>query len=105
MLGSPAEILSKSKYQSFFDVMFVSSRVAQFINSENASAVLRNKALIACETSKFIVPLSRDQKTEFNAKIVEYAVGRDWKSVVPPVPRRYREASDTVTDVQFFVKG
>ena len=85
--------------------MFVSSRVAQFINSENASVVLRDKALIACETSKFIAPLSRDQKAEFNAKIVEYGVGRDWKSIAPPVPRRYREASDTVTDVHFFVKG
>ncbi len=57
--------------------MFVSARSAQFLNTPIANQIMRTQnsrgsALIAIETSKFLVPLTKDQKTGFVAKELSF---------------------------------
>ena len=60
-------------------------------------------SVVAVETSKFLVPLSKKVQSEFNKKIEEYATVHGWSSVSPsPVFRRRRDELDTEDDVIFF---
>ena len=71
-----------------FHGMFVSSRSAQFLNDPLANSILRDtaggdsKCLIAVETSKYVIPLLRNQKNEFNLKLKEYSMSQGWTHCV-----------------------
>lgn len=106
MIGNPVEVLGKARFAGMFDGMFISNRTTNFATNEIASRILRQDraALIALESSKYIIPLVRDQKSAFNEKIREAAIGSGWESVPGPVRRRNRETSDKEFDVLFFQK-
>jgi len=57
LLGTPAEVLKKSKYANKFDAMFASSRAAQFVSTATCDQVLKNDALIAMETGTLQIKL------------------------------------------------
>ena len=87
----------KSKYQHKFDVVFVSSRVAQVVSESYFPMLLRSqkdgnkdsvastdkKSVVCMESSKYLVPLSKQEKKLFDSKIVEYATGNN-SSPAPP---------------------
>lgn len=83
MHGDPSVVLGKSQFEQYFDVMFVSSRAAKFLDSPVADKVLRTHnskgtALVAVETGKFIVPLLKNAKTEFLKRETEYCDKHHW---------------------------
>lgn len=105
LLGVPAEILKKSKYSNKFDGMFVSSRAAQFCSLPLADEILKQDGLVVMETGKFVIPLLRKDKEAFALKLKEYAGERGWKHhLTAPVPRRYRDANDLLSDTLFYSK-
>jgi hypothetical protein len=85
------DVLSKSQFASFFDVMFVSTRSTQFLSSPLADQVLNTKnskgcALIAIETSKFLVSLTKDQKAEFVRRQLEFCASHEtWERLLGEV--------------------
>ena len=130
LLGSPS-ILDKVKYENMFDGIFVSARSAQCIEKEYFKKLLRTKSksrntsseyncidsalpicqqlkenqlgsIIAIETAKFLVPLSKKQQKEFNIKEEEYASMNKWTKINPPVSRRRRDELDLEDDVIFY---
>ena len=106
LLGSPADVLKKSKFSNRFDGMFVSSRAAQFCSSPLSDEIMKREALIVIETGKYVIPLSRKDREAFNLKLKEYAAEREWKHhVTPPVPRRFRDSKDIIPDTLFYSKG
>jgi hypothetical protein len=121
LVGTPADALKKAHFGLLFDGVFVSSRAAQFIQTPLADSVLRSspqRSLVAVETCKYIPPLLRDKKSEFIAKEKEFAAERGWallnegpdpissldSQATAPVPRRQRDAGDTMADLLFFRK-
>lgn len=75
--GQASEIFDKSKFEQFFDVVYVSSRAAHVVGQPFFGKILKSgeeKAVVAVETSKFLVPLSKNMRSGFNAKIEEYAL-------------------------------
>lgn len=78
LIGQPAEELKKSKYANYFHGMFVSSRHASFCKDTLADCILKENALIAIESGKYIISLLRDEKEEFAMKEKEYAFGHGW---------------------------
>jgi hypothetical protein len=50
LLGTPSDILKKSKYANKFDGMFVSSRAAQFCSSSLSDDILKPNGLVVMET-------------------------------------------------------
>lgn len=108
MVGQPSAVLTKPRWQGFFDTVFVSARAASCLEHEWFAQVLREDGLglVAVETAKFLVPLTRDQKTEFAAKEETFAAKHNWtRMVAPPVPRRRRDEQDLEDDVVFFRVG
>mmetsp|Transcript_24464 Transcript_24464/g.35966 ORF Transcript_24464/g.35966 Transcript_24464/m.35966 type:complete len:536 (-) Transcript_24464:109-1716(-) len=104
--SNPAELLKKAKFTNLFDGMFVSSRAAQFLQTPQANTVLRDGAVVGIETGKYVVPLLRDQKKEFNLKEKEFAEAQGWSHLVEsPVKRRRREEASEQDDVIFYVKN
>ena len=59
-------------------------------------------SVIAIETAKFLVPLSKKQQKEFNLKEEEYASINGWTKIPSPVPRRRRDELDLEEDVVFY---
>lgn len=58
---------------------------------------------MAVESSKFIVPLTAEQKELFEQKVLEYSAARGWKA--KSVRRRRRDERDSRDDVLFFKKN
>jgi len=105
MVGQPSAVLTKPRWQGFFDTVFVSARAASCLEHEWFAQVLREDGLglVAVETAKFLVPLTKDQKTEFAAKEETFAAKHNWtRMAAPPVPRRRRDEQDLEDDVVFF---
>jgi len=77
MVGTCSTLLNKSKYQGFFDGIFVSSRYAQILGEEYFGGLLNptSKSFVAAETAKFVVPLNSDIHHDFLAKQEEFAKG------------------------------
>ena len=78
MSGPASGTFDKSKYEGFFDVVFVSARAAHVVSQPFFKKILKTtdngeKTLVAVESSKFLVPLSKDMRTGFDGKILEYA--------------------------------
>jgi hypothetical protein len=75
--GQASEIFDKAKFEQFFDVVFVSSRAAHIVGQPFFGKILKageEKAVVAVEASKFLVPLSKSMRSGFNTKIEEYAM-------------------------------
>ena len=104
LLGTPSEILDKSKFDDFFDATFVSARATQCIETNYFKTMMKTKnGIIAIETAKFLIPLTKKVQIEYNKKIEEYASKQEWIEVKPsPVPRRRRDENDNEDDVIFF---
>ena len=108
LLGD-ASLLDKPKYTNLFDGIFVSARSAQCIQTSSFSKLLKAPSegsgggLIAIETAKFLVPLSKKMQADFRDKEEEYAASHGWKKIPPPVYRRRRDELDLEDDVIFFV--
>jgi Domain of unknown function (DUF4471) len=108
LLGG-ATLLDKPKYANLFDGIFVSARSAQCIQAPSFGKLLkspngdRGGGLMAVETAKFLVPLSKKLQSDFKDKEVEYAASHGWKKILPPVSRRRRDELDLEDDVLFFV--
>lgn len=111
MCGNPTDVLNKPMFRSFFDVMFVSARAAQFMGTSISDKILRSEnskgsALVAVETGKFLIPLLRDQKAEFDRKEKQFCETNGWSIIdPPPVFRRRRDERDVKDDVYFFTKS
>lgn len=83
MHGEVISTLDKSQFDGFFDMMFVSSRAAKFLESPVANNILRTDnskaaALIAVETGKFFVPLLKKTKSDFLIKEMDYCENLRW---------------------------
>jgi hypothetical protein len=108
LLGDASQ-LDKPKYANLFDGIFVSARSAQCIQASSFSKLLkspdgdRGGGLIAIETAKFLVPLSKKLQSDFKEKEEEYAASHGWKKIPPPVTRRRRDELDLEDDVLFYV--
>lgn len=105
MVGQPSAVLTKPRWQGFFDAVFVSARSGGCLEHDWFAQVLRDDGLglVAVETAKFLVPLTMDQKTEFVAKEEAFAAKHNWTRMgAPPVPRRRRDEKDLEDDVIFF---
>ena len=112
-----SSLLDKAMFTNMFDGIFVSARSVQCLDKPCFQKILKGsvkendiegegdsslKGLIAIETAKFIVPLSKKQQEEFNRKEEEFAASHGWNKIPPPVPRRRRDEFDLEDDVVFF---
>ena len=102
--------IAKPKFEGFFDGIFVSARSAQCIQQDSFKKLLKKSnnssscggGLIAVETAKFFVPLSKKMQKDFTDKEEEYAAAHGWVKIAPPVSRRRRDEMDLEDDVMFF---
>jgi hypothetical protein len=104
MIGNPSDVLDKAVFQSFFDIMFVSARAAHFVDTRIAGDILRSdnrvgSAIVAIETGKFLVPLLRDQKCEFDRKVREFCEKKEWSAI----NRKFLAAFSEFVDMISFV--
>jgi hypothetical protein len=83
MVGSPSEVLTKPRYHKQFDAVFLSARTAQCLDQPYFDELLKDQALIAVETAKFLVPLLKKSKEEYAKKIDEYAGKQGYKKINP----------------------
>jgi hypothetical protein len=83
MLGGPNDALSKPKLANMFDAVFVSTRTAHCLDQPYFTPLLKDGAVVAVESSKFVVPLPRKAKAEFNTKVVDYAKSHGLTRMVP----------------------
>lgn len=91
--------------QNFFHGAFVSSRGAQVANTPAFQQLMKSTgkgSVVALETSKFLVPLSKKARQDFNDKLLEYSVGSGWMRAPAKVFRRRRDEEDKVDDIMFF---
>lgn len=104
IVGNPSSVLDKPRFHGLFDAVFVSARAASCTEHDwFAQLVKPDTGLVAVESSKFLVPLSREQKTEFVGKEEAFAAKHGWARLAPPpVFRRRRDEVDTEDDVLFF---
>jgi len=114
MHGTPSTTLytHMTKYQNFFDAAFVSARALGSIGQEAFPKLLKSRALLVTETCKYLVPLSKQSKSDLDDKILEFVAGNNAREgngtlrrlphPADVVPRRRRD--ETVTDVLFFQK-
>lgn len=114
MQGMPDTALFShlSKFANFFDGAFVSTRSLGTISHESFPKLLKSGALLAVETCKYMVPLTKKKKVELDDKILEFVANnnaREGNGIInrlphptDVVPRRRRD--ETVTDVMFFKK-
>lgn len=112
--GTPSSVLyaHMPKYQGFFDAAFVGVRALGCVGQEAFPKLLKQRALLAVETGKYLVPLSKKSKTDLDDKILELVAVNNThegngtftrlSSPSDVVPRRRR--SEAVTDVLFFQK-
>lgn len=107
--GPLSGLLDKPRYQSFFDVIFVSSRGAQLLSESFVGGLLKpaksagRGPYAAVETGKFVVPLNQQLIEELTKKEVELATALHWtQTKTPLVPRRRRDELDLEDDVIFF---
>lgn len=112
-----SSLLDKAMFTNMFDGIFISARSVQYLEKPCFQKILKGsikenniegeggtsvKGLIAIESAKFVVPLSKKQQEEFNRKEEEFAASHGWKKIPPPVPRRRRDEFDLEDDVMFF---
>jgi len=104
MLGLPAAVLDKPKWAGHFDLVFVSARAASCVEPDwFARLVKPATGVLAVESGKFIVPLSKEQRAEFTSKENGYATAHGFRRMdKAPVSRRRRDENDTEDDVLFF---
>jgi len=105
MVGQPSKVLDKAQFEHFFDVAFVSARAAACIQQPWFARLLKpnGNGILAVESSKFIVPLNKKQKDEFDAKLDEFAISQQLQKLVPPpISRRRRDENDTSDDCFFY---
>ena len=98
-----------SKYEGVFDAGFVSTRAYGCLNQEEFPKIFKSKALLAVETSKYMVPLTKAQKVNLDDKVLEMITGNTANGTFSRlvhttdiVSRRRRD--ETQTDVVFFKK-
>ena len=105
LYGTPSTILNKERFAEKFDSIFISARSAQCLKEEYMSKLLKRKAKIAVETSKFLVPLNKEQKAEFDKLEEEFCDKLGFHKIQrSPVFRRHRDENDILDDVHFFVR-
>lgn len=103
--GTPSTILNKERFTGKFDSIFISARSAQCLKEEYMGKLLKRGAKIAVETSKFLVPLNKEQKAEFDKLEVEFCEKLGFHKIESSsVFRRHRDENDTLDDVHFFVR-
>lgn len=104
MLGLPSVVLSKPRWNNFFDAVFVSARAASCVEHDWFKPLLKPQmGILALESSKFMVPLTKEQKAEFAAKEEAFALNHGFARMHPsPVFRRPRDEVDREDDVMFF---
>jgi len=112
--GTPSTTLymHMSKYANFFDAAFVGTRALGTLGQEAFPKLLKAKALVAAETCKYFVPLSKKSKASLDDKMLEFVAinnakeGNGTLKRLPHpsdvVPRRRRD--EAATDVVFFQK-
>lgn len=106
MTGGLQQTIEKlPQKQNFFHGAFVSSRGAQVAATSSFRQLMKSSgkgSIIAMETSKFLVPLGKKARQDFNDKLLEYAVGSSWMRTQAKVHRRRRDDEDDQDDVIFF---
>ena len=113
VLGTAKDAFEKGNksFEKFFDVAFVSNRSAQMISDPFFSKIMKSseiselessKGLVAVETSKFIVPVTKQVQSDFTKKIEDYGITNKWIKIAPKFPRRRRDEEDKEDDVIFF---
>ena len=112
--GTPSTALftHMSKYTHYFDAAFVSTRAVGVVGQEAFPKLLKPRALLAVETSKYLVPLTKKKKAELEDKVFELITINNTREgngtlqrlphTTDVVPRRKRD--ETMTDVIFFQK-
>ena len=108
--GQPKENLYShmSQFEGFFDAAFVSTRALGGLGQEDFPKVLKSGALLAVESAKYLVPLTKTQKGELDDKVHELlaanpsGVFKHLPHTNDIVPRRKRE--EAKADVIFFKK-
>jgi len=105
LVGAPDVLLDKAKYQGFFDIAFIGSRAVNVIEKDVFTASLKDQALVCAESAKFIVPLNRERRKEYDDKVKNYAIAKGLKAIKAPVSIRYRDDKDKIPDKMFFIKG
>lgn len=105
LTGSAQASLDKPAFRGFFHGSFVSSRAAQNVDLPYFQQIMRHEgkgSVVSVETSKFLVPLSKKIKEEFNNKVDEYASAKGWAKRTPRSHRRRRDEEDLEDDVLFY---
>jgi len=74
---------SSSLPPSSVDFVFVSSRAAHWMGTETAQALLKPGGLLAVESSKFLVPLSKKERDAFNGKLEDFGAQQNWRRLSP----------------------
>jgi len=105
LYGTPSTVLNKERFVNKFDGIFVSARSAQCLKEEYMGTILKKGGKIAVESSKFLVPLNKEQKAEFDKLEVEFCDKLGFHKIQrAPVFRRHRDENDLLDDVHFFCK-
>ena len=104
MMGNPSSALDKTRFHRLFDAVFVSARAASCVEQDWFAKMLKEgTGVVGIESSKFLVPLSHEQKADFALKEGAFAAKHGWTRLTPPpVFRRRRDENDDADDVLFY---
>jgi len=100
--GSADAVFDRPKFNAMFDLIYVSSRSVSILEKPYMSTILKPSALICAESSKFLLPLTREARLEYINNVQGFATSQGWSAIKPPVPMRYRDELDTIDDKLFF---
>lgn len=82
LTGSTGSLFDKSKFEGFFDGVFISARAAHVTGQPILKKILaKGTGVVAVEGSKFLVPLTKNMRSEFDKKIYEYASTNGLKNI------------------------
>ena len=80
------KLLGKCRFESFFDLVFVSAKCAQIVDEVAFGTIIASGGVVAVETSKFVLPLPKaEQKSQFVKKVKEYAAKHNLKNIAGDV--------------------
>ena len=106
--GDMQATLGRTRFQKQFHSVYLSSRCVHALELPFMKEVLSTPALVVAESSKFLVPLTRDARKGYVEKINEFAEALMLEPLIDkkrPVDMRYRDERDTVDDKLFFRKN
>eukprot|EP00616_Rhizochromulina_sp_CCMP1243_P003178 CAMPEP_0118981558 /NCGR_PEP_ID=MMETSP1173-20130426/30806_1 /TAXON_ID=1034831 /ORGANISM="Rhizochromulina marina cf, Strain CCMP1243" /LENGTH=481 /DNA_ID=CAMNT_0006931987 /DNA_START=24 /DNA_END=1469 /DNA_ORIENTATION=- len=85
MCGSIEDLCAKSSpQQNHFDAVFLSTLSAQALSNSNLLSILHRDAVVVAESAAHLVPLSKEQEVEYDARLDELAKGAGMAAVPAP---------------------